>query len=166
MMKMHQFRLWLTLVLGLALAAAALAQAPPTTSGGSGQALLNLENTVALHGYDPVAYFTDNEAVRGNKRILERLGGATYYFASRESRYEFLRDAPRYQPQFGGYCAASLTRGRLEDINPHLFVIYEGKLYLFNNPEAEAMFMRDPRRSIYEAREHYFKIATQQRSTY
>jgi len=146
-------------------AAAAMAQAP-TTSGGSGQALLNLDNTLALHGYDPVAYFTDNEAVRGNKRILERLGGATYYFASRGSRYEFLRDAPRYQPQFGGFCATSLARGRLEDINPNLFVIYDGKLYLFNNPEAEAMFMRDPRRIAYEARQHYFKIATDRRSTY
>ncbi|OGR26233.1 MAG: hypothetical protein A2139_13070 [Desulfobacca sp. RBG_16_60_12] len=165
MMKMQPFRLWFILVLGFGLAATAMAQAP-TTSGGSGMALLNLENTVALHGYDPVAYFTDNEAVRGNKRILERLGGATYYFASRGSRYEFLRDAPRYQPQFGGYCAASLSRGRLEDINPHLFVIYEGKLYLFNNPQAEAMFLRDPRRTVYEAREHYFKIASQQRSTY
>jgi YHS domain-containing protein len=166
MMKIHPFRLWLTLLLGLALAATALAQAPPTTSGGSGMALLNLENTVALHGYDPVAYFTDQEAVRGNKRILERLGGATYFFASRGSRYEFLRDATRYQPQFGGYCAASLAMGRLEDINPHLFVIYEGKLYLFNNPEVRDVFMRDPRRNIYEARQHYFKLATRQRSTY
>lgn len=165
-MKTYPFRLWLTLVLGLTLTAAALAQAPPTTSGGSGMALLNLENTVALHGYDPVAYFVDNEAVRGNKRILERLGGATYYFASRGSRYEFLRDATRYQPQFGGYCAASLAMGRLEDINPHLFVIFEGKLYLFNNPEVQAVFMRDPRRSIYEARQHYFSLATQRRSTY
>ena len=86
------------------------------------------------------------------ERILERLGSATYYFASGGNRYEFLRDAPRYQPQFGGYCAASLARGRLEDINPHLFVIYEGKLYLFNHPEAEALFMRDPRRTISEAR--------------
>jgi YHS domain-containing protein len=166
MMKIHPFRLWLTLLLGLALAATALAQAPPTTSGGSGMALLNLENTVALHGYDPVAYFTDHEAVRGNKRILERLGGATYFFASRGSRYEFLRDPTRYQPQFGGYCAASLAMGRLEDINPHLFVIYEGKLYLFNNPEVRDVFMRDPRRNIYEARQHYFKLATRQRSTY
>jgi YHS domain-containing protein len=154
------------MLLGLALAATALAQAPPTTSAGSGMALLNLEDTVALHGYDPVAYFTDNEAVRGNKRILERLGGATYYFASPGSRYEFLRDATRYQPQFGGYCAASMAMGRLEDINPHLFVIYEGKLYLFNNPEAEARFMRNPRRTASEAREHYFKIASKQRSTY
>ena len=69
------------LVLGLALAATA--QPPPTTSGGSGMALLNLDNTVALHGYDPVAYFTDNRAVRGNRRILQRLGSATYFFASR-----------------------------------------------------------------------------------
>jgi YHS domain-containing protein len=148
------------------LTAAAVAQLPPTTSGGSGQALLNLDNTVALHGYDPVAYFTENRAVKGSKRILERLGSATYYFTSGGNRYEFLRDAPRYQPQFGGYCAASLARGRLEDINPHLFVIYDGKLYLFNNPEAEAVFMRDPRRTIHEARQQYFKIASEQRSTY
>ena len=165
-MKMQPFRFLLTMVLGLALAATAMAQAPPTTSGGSGMALLNLDNTVALRGYDPVAYFTDNEAVKGNKRILERLGGATYYFASRGSRYEFLRDATRYQPQFGGYCAASMAMGRLEDINPRLFVIYEGKLYLFSNPEAEARFMRDPRRMVYEARQHYFNIASQQRGTY
>lgn len=165
-MNMQPLKFWLTLVLGFAQAAAASAQLPPTTSGGSGQALLNLDNTVALHGYDPVAYFSDNEAVRGSKRILERLGGATYYFASRGNRYEFLRGATHYQPQFGGYCAASLAMGRLEDINPHLLVIYEGKLYLFNNPEVEAVFMRDPRRNICEARQHYFKIAADRRSTY
>ena len=165
-MNMQLFRLGLAMLLGLALTATAPAQPPPTTSGGSGMALLNLDNTVALHGYDPVLYFTDNRAVRGNRRILQRLGSATYYFASGGSRYEFLRDAPRYQPQFGGYCAASLAMGRLEDINPHLFVIYEGKLFLFNNPEAEAMFMRDPRRIIHEARQHYFNFAAKQRSTY
>ena len=165
-MKMQPLRFLLTMVLGLTLAATAMAQSPPTTSGGSGMALLNLDNTVALHGYDPVAYFTDNEAVRGNKRILERLGGATYYFASRGSRYEFLRDAPRYQPQFGGYCATSMAMGRLEDINPRLFVIYEGKLYLFSSPEAEARFMSDSRRVVYEARQHYFDLATKQRGTY
>jgi YHS domain-containing protein len=165
-MKTAAGTIWLALALVLGLALAAPAQSPPTTSGGSGMALLNLDNTVALHGYDPVAYFTDNRAVKGNKGILERLGGATYYFASRASRYEFLGDATRYQPQFGGYCAASLAMGRLEDINPHFFVIYEGKLYLFNNPEAEARFMSDPRRAVYEARQHYFNIASQQRSTY
>lgn len=165
-MKTSAGKILLALALVLGLVFAAMAQSPPTTSGGSGLALLNLDNTVALYGCDPVAYFTDNEAVRGNKRILERLGGATYYFTLRGNRYAFLWDATHYRPQFGGYCAASMAMGRLEDINPRLFVIYEGKLYLFNNPEAEAMFMRDPRRVVYKTREHYFNIASKQRGTY
>jgi hypothetical protein len=126
-------------------------------------ALLNLEDSIALHGYDAVAYFTDNRAVKGNKRIFERLGGAQYHFADRANRYEFLRDAPRYQPQFGGYCVTSMSMGRLEDIDPQLFLIYENKLYLFNNPSAQAMFLNDPRRVILAAREQYFKLATRQR---
>ena len=139
-MKMQAVKLWLTLLIMGGLVAAAGGQPPPTTSGGSGMALLNLENSVALHGYDPVAYFTRNRAVKGSKRIIERLGGAQYQFASRGDRYEFLRDAPSYQPQFGGYCATSLAMGRLEDIDPELFVIYDGKLYLFNNTEIPGHF--------------------------
>jgi YHS domain-containing protein len=148
------------------LAAGVAAQAPPTTSGGSGMALLNLENSVALHGYDPVAYFDQNRAVKGSKRIFERLGGAQYHFASGSNRYEFLRDAPRYQPQFGGYCATSLAMGRLEDVDPKLFLLYDGKLYLFNNSAAQELFLRDPRRTVHEARQHYFKIAADRRGTY
>jgi YHS domain-containing protein len=159
-------KVWLILAVALGLVVAALAQPPPTTSGGSGMALLNLEDSVALHGYDPVAYFTRNRAVKGSTRVIERLGGAEYHFASRGDRYEFLRDAPRFQPQFGGYCATSMAMGRLADINPQLFVIYAGKLYLFSSPEAQDIFLRDPRRIVYEARQHYFSLATRQRSTY
>ncbi|MFZ5448241.1 MAG: YHS domain-containing (seleno)protein [Thermodesulfobacteriota bacterium] len=165
-MKMQAFKICLILFIVCGLAAVAPAQPPPTTSGGSGMALLNLKDSIALHGYDPVAYFTRNRAVKGSKRIIERLGGAEYHFASRGNRYEFLRDAPRYQPQFGGYCATSLAMGRLDDINPKIFLIYEGKLYLFNNQEFLELFLRDPRRTIYEARQHYFKLATEQRRRY
>ncbi len=139
---------------------------PPTTSGGSGMALLNLQNTVALHGYDPISYFTRKQPVPGNKRINERLGGATYYFASRANRYTFLENAPQYQPQMGGYCVTSMSRGRLEDINPEKFLIYEGKLYMFRDDEAMAAFLNDPHRVIYEAREHYFRLAQRQREHY
>jgi len=165
-MKMPACKLGLVLLMVIGLMAPAVAQPPPTTSGGSGLALLNLDNTVALHGYDPVAYFTRHRAVKGRKYIYSRIGSATYYFASRRDRYEFLRDAPKYQPQFGGYCATSLARGRLEDIDPHVFTIFDGKLYLFNNPGARSTFLNDPGRIIYQAREQYFKLATQQRRTY
>ena len=159
-------KLGLALLLVAALALAAGAQPPPTTSGGSGQSLLNLDNTVALHGYDPMGYFLHDRAIKGRKWIVSRIGSSTYYFASRRNRYEFLRDAPRFQPQFGGYCATSMARGRVEDVDPHLFTIFDGKLYLFNNPDAMAVFLRDPRRTVYEARQNYFRIASQQRRYY
>lgn len=147
----------------LCLAAAAQKYPPPTTSGGSGAALLNLDNTVAVHGYDPTAYFTKRRAIKGRKWINERVGGATYYFRSRSSRYEFLGDAPKYQPQFGGYCATSMSRGRLEDIDPHLFAVYNNKLYLFRDPEAKAMFWSNPERIIAAASAHYFELAKRHR---
>ncbi len=160
--------IWTALALGvICLAGTALAQQqPPTTSGGSGMALLNLDNTVALHGYDPVAYFERQRAVRGNKRILERVGGATYYFASRASRYTFLGNAPGFQPQFGGYCATSMAQGRVEDIDPEIFTIFDGKLYVFKDDSARAMFLNDPRGIIAAARGNYFEMARRQRSTY
>ena len=162
-------KLWLGIAFILAavcLAAPAPAQPPPTTSGGSGMALLNLDNTVALHGYDAVSYFERNRPMRGNKRIIERLGAATYYFASRGSRYTFLGDAPKYQPQVGGYCVTSLAQGRLEDINPAIFTIFDGKLYLFKDDAARAMFLNDPRGIIAAATANYFEQARRQRTYY
>ena len=163
---MRKFWIGVAFILaGCCLAAAALAQ-PPTTSGGSGMALLNLDNTVALHGYDPVAYFNRERAVKGNNRILERVGGATYYFASRASRYTFLKNAPGYQPQFGGYCATAMAQGRLEDINPASFVVFDGKLYLFKDETARARFLSDPRGTMAAAAHNYFEKAQRQRTYY
>jgi YHS domain-containing protein len=156
----------LALLAALCLTASAQKYPPPTTSGGSGEALLNLDNTVAVHGYDPTAYFTEKRAIKGNKGINERLGSATYYFRSRASRYEFLSNAPQYQPQFGGYCATSMANGRLEDINPHIFAVYNGKLYLFRDAEAQARFWANPERIIHEARANYFELARQKRERY
>lgn len=151
--------IWAALIPG----SEALAQ-PPTTSGGSGEALLNLDNTVAAHGFDVMAYFNDNRARQGNKRIKEHLGMATYYFATARNRYQFLTNAPQYQPQLGGYCTMAMAAGRLEDINPHVFAIYRGKLYLFRDEGALAAFFQNPEGAIREATRQYFEIARSRRS--
>jgi YHS domain-containing protein len=104
---------------------------------------------VAAHGYDVVAYFNQNQPRRGSRNIKQRLGMATYYFASSRNRYQFLSDAPKYQPQFGGYCAMAMAVGRLEDINPEVFAIYRGKLYLFRDEGARAAFFRRPDHAIH-----------------
>jgi hypothetical protein len=38
----------------------------------------NLENGVALHGYDAVAYFTEQKAVKGSKEVSVNHQGVHY----------------------------------------------------------------------------------------
>jgi YHS domain-containing protein len=85
---------------------------------------------VILHGYDAVAYFKQNKPVKGSTAYKSTYRGATYLFASAANKTEFDKNPAKYAPQYGGYCALSLSKGRLADIDPNNFVIYKGKLYV------------------------------------
>lgn len=94
----------------------------------------NLDNGLALQGYDPVAYFKKMEAVKGNKQIPLTYLGATYYFSSPDNREEFKKDPVKYEPQYGGWCAYAMgAKGEKVSIDPATFKIIGGKLYLFYN---------------------------------
>ncbi len=94
----------------------------------------NLDNGLALQGYDPVAYFNKLEAVEGNKQISFMYSGATYYFSSPGNREEFKKDRAKYEPQYGGWCAYAMgAKGAKVSIDPATFKIIAGKLYLFYN---------------------------------
>ena len=88
-------------------------------------------NNVAIKGYDPVAYFTMSEAVRGSEDHIYEWLGAKWYFASKEHRIAFEADPTKYLPQYGGYCAVGVSMGRrVTDIDPERWEIVDGKLYL------------------------------------
>lgn len=85
---------------------------------------------VAIGGYDPVAYFTQSEAVLGNSQFNYDHEDAIWYFASAENRDLFAANPDRYTPQFGGYCAYAVAQGSTAAIDPDQFTIYNDKLYL------------------------------------
>ena len=87
-------------------------------------------NNKAIYGYDTVAYFTDNKALKGNKKINFEWRGAQWHFATQEHRDMFVSDPEKYAPQYGGYCAYAMSDGRLVGIDEDAFTIHEGKLYL------------------------------------
>ena len=94
----------------------------------------NLENGIAIQGCDPVAYFTQNKAVKGDKNISVFYEGATYYFSSGENREEFKKNPVKYEPQYGGWCAYAMgKKGEKVEIDPETFKIIDGKLYLYYN---------------------------------
>ena len=56
----------------------------------------NLTNGVAIDGYDPVAYFTQGKAVKGNKQFVVYANGVTYYCSSSQNKALFEKDFSKW----------------------------------------------------------------------
>jgi YHS domain-containing protein len=94
----------------------------------------NLENGIAISGFDPVAYFQQQKAVKGRKDIAASYKGVTYQFSSTENRQTFAKNPAAYEPQYGGWCAYAMgAKGEKVTIDPETFKILNGHLYLFYN---------------------------------
>lgn len=91
---------------------------------------------IALQGYDPVAYFTDQKPVKGNAKLTSEYEHATYYFASAEHKQLFDSEPAKYAPQFGGYCGYAASINRLSPINPNFWQVLDGRLVLQHNQKA------------------------------
>jgi len=107
-----------------------------TVSDGDDQALM-------LHGNDPVAYFTENKAVKGNPAIKADYDGVTYRFASEANKAAFLKDPKHYVPQYAGYCASGAPYALKAVIGADTFAIVNDKLYLYGSPRSRQGWMLD-----------------------
>jgi len=122
------------------------------THAGKKRPLVNVDkNGVILKGYDPVAYFKQSRAVKGNPQYSSKYAGATYYFASGEDKAEFDKTPAKYAPQYGGFCANSMSKRKINDIDPNQFLIYKGKLYVCTNAADLKEFSAKPDRNIQAA---------------
>lgn len=58
---------------------------------------------VAIKGYDAVAYFTENRAVKGNSNYSYDWNDATWLFSKAEHRDMFAATPEKYAPKHGGF---------------------------------------------------------------
>ena len=112
-------------------------------------------NGVILKGYDPVAYFTRHQAVKGNPSIQTRFGGAIYHFSSVADKAAFDKNPSRYVPQYGAFCAYHVSKKELRDSDPTVFFIYKGKLYVCASTDAMKEFGSNMDESIRRADENW-----------
>ena len=87
--------------------------------------------SLAIEGYDPVAYFTMGKPARGLPEFEYEWDEHRYHFVSAEHRDLFRIDPLRYAPQFANFCAMALTRGEIIEADPKNWLISDGKLYIF-----------------------------------
>ena len=98
---------------------------------------------VTLQGYDAVAYFTDNKAVKGDPKYSARYNSATYWFAS-QAHADMFKDHPEmFAPQYGSFCGYAMSLNKLRPIDPTIFQIVDGRLILQHTQEAFEQFNKD-----------------------
>lgn len=112
-----------------------------TISDGDDKALM-------LRGNDPVAYFTDNQAIKGNPAIKADYDGATYRFVSDEHKAMFVKNPAHYVPQYAGYCASGAPYALKAVIGADTFAIVDDKLYVYGSPRSRQGWMLDYRENI------------------
>lgn len=103
---------------------------PLTASAASPEIFTGSIKGVAINGYDPVAYFTENKPVAGKADITYSWKGATWRFATAQNRDAFKASPERYAPQYGGYCAYAVAKGSTAKTEPEAWSIVADKLYL------------------------------------
>jgi YHS domain-containing protein len=121
-------------VLSFAVSSAAWSKDPVNSS---------LFGNTAIHGYDPVAYFTDGKAVAGKSEFEFAWKGAKWRFTTAEHRDLFKGAPDKYAPQYGGYCAYAVSQGRTADIDPNAWKIVDGKLYLNYDSDIQKKWQAD-----------------------
>ncbi len=110
---------------------------------GKSKIFTGLKPGVAVAGYDPVAYFTQNKPVKGDASISLNHGGAQWHFSSAANRDAFKADPDKYAPQFGGYCAYAVSQGYTAKGEPEIWKIVDGKLYLNFSRGVQKTWQRD-----------------------
>lgn len=113
--------------------------------------VVNQSQGVAIKGYDPVAYFTQSDAVKGDATHRHIWNDATWLFATAANRDAFAADPEKFAPQYGGYCAYAMSRNYIADITPTAWKIVEGKLYLNNSRPVHVWWQADIAGNIAQA---------------
>jgi YHS domain-containing protein len=101
------------------------------------------ETGVTLQGYDAVAYFSDNKAIKGDPKFEARYNGATYWFASQEHADMFKDHSEMFAPQYGAFCGYAMSLNKLRPIDPTIFQIVDGRLILQHTKDAFTQFNKD-----------------------
>lgn len=112
----------------------------------------------AIRGYDPVAYFTDGQAVKGDSTLTYAYEGTTWQFASKEHLDAFKTDPTKYMPQYGGYCAYGTADGHKAPTQPDAWTIDNGKLYLNYNTKVRTKWNTDRPGYIEKADQNWPKL--------
>jgi YHS domain-containing protein len=112
-------------------------------------------STPALDSYCPVSYQERNRPIKGGEEFTYRYRSSVYQFANEDAMASFIANPEKYLPQYDGFCADGVFRGKRFAANPENFAIFNGKTYLFFDAKAQIEFQIDLMDKIKKADENW-----------
>jgi YHS domain-containing protein len=131
---------WLPVLLALILSTAVQANEP-----------VFAPDSVALNGYDVVAYFTQGEPVKGDPVLAHRWQGVDWFFSSESHRDLFAENPEKYAPKYGGFCALGAAHGGLVPSSPRAWSIHNDELIMNMNQDVVETWRYNPDTNIERA---------------
>jgi enamine deaminase RidA (YjgF/YER057c/UK114 family) len=124
------------------------------------------EPRLAINGYDPVAYFTEEKPVPGQAQFEYVWHDARWRFATAAHRDLFVADPEHYAPQYDGYCALGATgtpyAGPHKDtVDPEAWAVVDGKLYLTHTRRVMDRWQQKAAENIKRADESWATVRNQ-----
>jgi hypothetical protein len=143
------------LVLAVLAGISAIGHPPAVQAATTERIVVNRFSGIAIEGFDPVAYFTENEPVLGLPDFEVAQAGAIWRFHNEGNRASFMAHPEVYGPQFGGYDPVDVARGVTLAGNPRFFVVTGQRLYLFGIETHRDAFAAHPEHYLPEALERW-----------
>lgn len=112
----------------------------------------------AIEGYDPVAYFNEEKAIKGSKEFMFKWRDSHWLFSSAENLNAFKENPEKYIPQFGGYCAYAVSQGYIYKSDPETWKIVEGKLYLNYSEKIQEKWSNNQSNLLKQAEANWPKV--------
>ena len=117
--------------------------------------VVNRYTGLAIGGFDPVAYFTEERPTLGQPGFEAVEAGTVWRFRNEGNRASFVAHPDIYGPQFGGYDPVDVARGVPFAGNPRLWLISGQRLYLFGREETRDAFAANPASFVRQAGQHW-----------
>lgn len=114
-----------------------------TTQARSNEIYTGIFSSLAVGGYDTVAYFKQGKPVLGKAEFTTEHKGTTWRFASKENLDAFKAQPTAYAPQYGGYCSWAIAQNYTASGDPLIWKIVDGRLYLNYDRDVQAKWEKD-----------------------
>lgn len=98
--------------------------------------------------FDPVSYFSKDGPVEGMESLEAVHEGRRYRFATEENQALFFALPGRYLPQYGGFCAFAMARGKQVKADPRIYAVFNDRLYFNVNKSVHGQWKADAARQI------------------